>query len=377
MANKRTNEEITIVRKFGEKLSCYSKELKISQTELATAIGVSEKTIARYVHGENAKLPSNETIRSISNYLKEKAVYKTYTHRSAKRFGGLLSNIMNRMGLTQQQAAKLTGKSQGEISKIISCGFDPIPTFFLNTKEQYDILNSLHNEASQKYGTAPEDGVESIPWEYILGYYDGRQDCEVGYPDPDDLNSFGFNWSFYLSFTEYDTDKQELILYYPHAFFEQSKDMKRAGSIENKTFGKRYKRMKKYLAMSQKERKEFIRELEGVEGSHMVLVPNEAERNYYLAIAEMTMLICGNTESVSNKKNNRLKDENCRRFRILMTEIGLEIDSESEMEMKKNFNSVDWYVWRQMLIDEHNKEFLKTEDTGLEICPNTESSQYR
>ena len=40
MANKRTNEEITIVEKFGEKLSCYSKELKISQTGLATAIGV-------------------------------------------------------------------------------------------------------------------------------------------------------------------------------------------------------------------------------------------------------------------------------------------------------------------------------------------------
>lgn len=377
MANKRTNEEITIVEKFGEKLSCYSKELKISQTGLATAIGVSEKTIARYVHGENAKLPSNETIRSISNYLKEKAVYKTYTHRSAKRFGGLLSNIMNRMGLTQQQAAKITGKSQGEISKIISCGFDPIPTFFLNTKEQYDILNSLHNEASQKYGTAPEDGMESIPWEYILGYYDGRQDCEVGYPDPDDLNSFGFNWSFYLSFTEYDTDKQELILNYPHAFFEQSKDMKRAGSIENKTFGKRYKRMKKYLAMSQKERKEFIRDLEGVEGPRMVPAPDEAEQNYYLAVAEMVMLSCGTIDSSSDKKNTKLKDENCRKFRKLMTEIGLEIDSEQEMEMKKSFSSEDWYVWCQMLIDEHNKEQMETKDNEREICPHTEYFEYR
>ena len=109
----------------------------------------------------------------------------------------------------------------------------------------------------------------------------------------------------------------------------------------------------------------------------MVSVPDEAEQNYYLAVAEMTMLICEKNDLCSDKENIKLKEKNCRRFRKLMTEIGLEIDSESEMDMKKDFSSEEWYVWRQMLIDEHNKELQNTEDSLAETCPNTEYFEYR
>ena len=109
----------------------------------------------------------------------------------------------------------------------------------------------------------------------------------------------------------------------------------------------------------------------------MVPAPDEAEQNYYLAVAEMVMLSCGTIDSSSDKKNTKLKDENCRKFRKLMTEIGLEIDSEQEMEMKKSFSSEDWYVWCQMLIDEHNKEQMETKDNEREICPHTEYFEYR
>ena len=45
--------------------------------------------------------------------------------------------------------------------------------------------------------------------------------------------------------------------------------------------------------------------------------------------------------------------------------------------MKKSFSSEDWYVWCQMLIDEHNKEQMETKDNEREICPHTEYFEYR
>ena len=377
MANKKTIEEINMVIAFGEWLTYRMSELKVSQTELADELGISEKTVGRYMHGENAKLPPDETITIINRFFREKSRYRTYIHQPAKVFGNLLRDIIERMGLTQQQTAILTGKNQSDISKIISCGLDPKPTIYLNAKEQYDILVCLYDEAKGKYGIAPENGMYSFQWDVILGYYDGSENYEVVYSDPYDINSFCFNWSFYLLFSDYDVNIQNLMLRYPHAFFEQSKDMKRAGSIENKTFAKRYKRMKEYLSLPQKERSSFIRKLECVEGPRMVSVPDEAEQNYYLAVAEMTMLICEKNDLCSDKENIKLKEKNCRRFRKLMTEIGLEIDSESEMDMKKDFSSEEWYVWRQMLIDEHNKELQNTEDSLAETCPNTEYFEYR
>ena len=78
---------------YGIKLSRFLSDLGMNQKELAAAIGTSEKTVARYLNGENTR-PIKEDIKARINLaLNEAMYYECYEHMPAEEFGDLFDKL--------------------------------------------------------------------------------------------------------------------------------------------------------------------------------------------------------------------------------------------------------------------------------------------
>lgn len=133
---------------YGEKLSEILNELGMEQKQLAADIGVSEKTVARYLNGENSNSIKKEIKAKINIALNEAMYYKGYKHMTAAEFGKLFEEFWKgfKTEISQEDFAVKAGHGgQSDISQIISGD-----KLVKSTKEQYDYLIAFYDLCKRK-----------------------------------------------------------------------------------------------------------------------------------------------------------------------------------------------------------------------------------
>ena len=127
------------VQSYSKWLSEQLEELHISQRELGEAVGKTQRTISRYVNGEN--LPDEKTASAITDYIARMSEHEGYRHIPAKEFAELLRNLMKEFGITQAKLAREIHKHQKDISGCINGELK------LSTIEQERMLMFFHGYA--------------------------------------------------------------------------------------------------------------------------------------------------------------------------------------------------------------------------------------
>lgn len=102
---KPTESERAAIMEYGANLSARMKELCISQERLAEAIGMSQKTVSRYLNGENQSLPPEKVQSRIEHFLKAQANF-ICEHMSPKQFAAVMRKTMDDYGISQAELAQ-------------------------------------------------------------------------------------------------------------------------------------------------------------------------------------------------------------------------------------------------------------------------------
>ncbi|MBQ8922698.1 MAG: helix-turn-helix transcriptional regulator [Oscillospiraceae bacterium] len=133
---------------YGIKLSRFLSDLGMNQKELAAAIGTSEKTVARYLNGENTR-PIKEDIKARINLaLNEAMYYECYEHMPAEEFGDLFDKLWKEFEseISQEEFAVKAGHGNQSVVSRIRDGDYPV----YSTKIQYDYLSVFYALCQRK-----------------------------------------------------------------------------------------------------------------------------------------------------------------------------------------------------------------------------------
>lgn len=133
---KNTEEKLKKIEKYSKWLAEQLDELRITQSELADAVGRTQKTVSRYVHGET--LPDEATRTAINAFIEECSVYDGFRHIPSKEFSDILLHLLEEFKVSQVELAKEIGKYQKNISDYI-CKADT-KAGKADTKTQKEIL---------------------------------------------------------------------------------------------------------------------------------------------------------------------------------------------------------------------------------------------
>ncbi len=159
---KPTEAERAAITEYGKKLAARMEELCITQEKLAKAIGKSQKTVSRYLSGENQSLPPQEVQEQIERYLKRQANY-IYRHMSSEEFAAVMRETLEKYGISQAELAEqilIHAPTRKKIDQrmISHCINGTVP---ISTWDQYMIrceMESIHErkrkerEAAARYG---------------------------------------------------------------------------------------------------------------------------------------------------------------------------------------------------------------------------------
>ncbi len=109
------------IKEFAEWLQSQRWKFDVTQTELAKAIKVDQKTISHYENAEIRNLPDKEIIDAIRRFFHEKAEQLgDYTRFADDEFADLLNRLLGEFEMSQAKLAKAIGKRQEDISNYIS-----------------------------------------------------------------------------------------------------------------------------------------------------------------------------------------------------------------------------------------------------------------
>ncbi len=130
---------------YGEALQKQLTQLHISQEELALALGVTPKTIGRYV--QDITRPNKEKRQAIALFIADKSSFGAYEYMPPEKFVPLLNSLLAEFKgeVSQRMLADAIGKYQKNISNY-TCLSDPDKP---DTKTQFCILNFFHARCSQ------------------------------------------------------------------------------------------------------------------------------------------------------------------------------------------------------------------------------------
>ncbi len=125
------------------------KLLGVTSKELAEELGVSEKSVYRYLH---VKMPESKEPR-INRILDRRSVYKKYSHMPPKELASFLRKLFSVLGgaVTQKRVAEAVGVSQKYISTLMKKDAesdDDLPQ--TTTKMQYEILSAVFDIYSEE-----------------------------------------------------------------------------------------------------------------------------------------------------------------------------------------------------------------------------------
>lgn len=145
--------------------------LEVSQSEIASAVGISKTTVNNYIYGNFA---NREKLDSIYRYLNSREFYNGYSFMPTKQFAKfvkeeILSVFEKSMKLND--IAKAIGMSPQKLSKLKKCPDISGNTQKLDVYEQYNILEKFYNMC---FDIAPEeldyyrDDNFKITNEYVL-----------------------------------------------------------------------------------------------------------------------------------------------------------------------------------------------------------------
>ena len=100
-----TEAERAAIIEYGERLAARMEELCISQEKLAVAIGKSQKTVSRYLNGENQSLPPAKVQEKIEHYLHGQAHF-ICEHMSPEQFASVMRKTMEAYGISQAELSE-------------------------------------------------------------------------------------------------------------------------------------------------------------------------------------------------------------------------------------------------------------------------------
>ncbi len=130
---------------YGEALQKRLEQLHISQEELAKAVGVTPRTISRYVQEDTR--PCKETRQAIAAFIADKSTFGAYEFMVPEKFVPLLNSLLKEFKgeVTQRTLASAIGIHQKNISHYTCLSDTDKP----NTQTQYAILNYFRNQCYQ------------------------------------------------------------------------------------------------------------------------------------------------------------------------------------------------------------------------------------
>ncbi len=141
-----TEAERAAIIEYGKRLSARMEELCVSQEKLAEVIGKSQKTVSRYLNGENQSLPPAKVQEKIEHYLHCQEHY-ICEHMSPERFAAEMRKTMEAYGISQAELSEQiqvhapTRKKMDQ--RMLSCCING--TVRLSAWDQYVILCEMDN----------------------------------------------------------------------------------------------------------------------------------------------------------------------------------------------------------------------------------------
>lgn len=162
---KITDKELNEIIEYGKWLESKLSELSVSQAELARAVGKSQKTISRYIKGENTSLPDAETRKKIEEYLESLSEYRGRKAMSPHDFGLHIRRMLHSSKITQSELAKMIGTDQRTVSGYIN------GTIKTNAQEQVQIIKGIskirvrkrtQEDAAREYSKTLKENLEEL-----------------------------------------------------------------------------------------------------------------------------------------------------------------------------------------------------------------------
>lgn len=142
---KITDKDLNEIIEYGKWLESKLSELSISQAQLAQAVGKSQKTISRYINGENTSLPDDKTRKKIEEYFESFSKYMGWKVMSPRNFGIRIQQRLHSSKITQAELAKMIGTDQRTVSGYIN------GTIKTNVKEQFYIMSGISRIKMHRY----------------------------------------------------------------------------------------------------------------------------------------------------------------------------------------------------------------------------------
>lgn len=349
---KNTEDKIQKTMEYSKWLAEQLKELCINQSELAAAVGRTQKTISRYVHGEN--MPDEATKSAINAFIEERSVYDGFRHIPSKEFSDILSHLLKEFDVSQVELAKQIGKYQRNISDYIcKAGKTDTKAGKADTKMQKEIL--LHflvcylpynTISSVHFGT-------QVQLNYLLTGHINDWDKDIRFGESIDISP---SIEYLLSLP---TEIQKLIIDNIYAFSDNSVLDYFYG---DNSFGDDSSYYEDYFALykscvnlfsrlSDQNKDEIKSELEN--DAFVGYPENEKEQRFFKLIAAYYNII---EYRARNFEKNQLSDEKERdnyimEFESAMEDAGTDIESLiDEVQCKLYLPPELLYIWMLFII---------------------------
>lgn len=162
MRHSESVEKVSGRENYSKYLSSRTKELNITQQELADAIGVGQKTVSRYENGDS--LPKDAVIVKIEKYLIERSVFVYHESGSlvyefyhipaedfTRRFVNMV-NLLKDVGVSEKDySKKIGGASQKTLNNYFNSALraDAEP-LYVSTELQYRMISGFRTLARQR-----------------------------------------------------------------------------------------------------------------------------------------------------------------------------------------------------------------------------------
>lgn len=337
---KNTEEKLKKIEEYSKWLAEQLDELCISQSELASAVGKSQKTISRYVNGEN--MPDEAARATIDSYIEECTVFQGFQHIPSKEFSDILLHLLEEFDVSQAKLAKEIGKHQKNISNYI-CGVEKP-----DTKTQREILLFFLVNCLSRNITTVHFGTQ-VQIEYLLfgNFKEWAEKYQFG-----DKYVTSKCIAFLMTLP---TDEQRFIYNNISAFVDSA-------SLDGGSYQSYKSCMELFRKLSPTEKNEIRSELEK---DAFVKIPKHEEEVYFFDhIVDYYNVIRSRFVSVRDHDDlfsiGGIEKDKCIFAFESVIEYANVWDDEitDEIQYKLGFHADEWYIWMLFLIYDYKTNNL-------------------
>lgn len=380
---------------YGKWLKKELCELGITQKELAEELGVTIK-IADYIKGKKEDMPASEVIEQIDCFLLEKSCFNGFYHMSNDSIRKLIDDFMKEYDLTQLEVEEIIGVGQKYICALIYHSKSMGP--FKRTEGQYHIITKINNAFKGEYYFNRRHHISNNLIKPHMSFNTVNTNNSIisfrpyALADKGDyreysvtkeisiLEKHGENYARmigYYAFGFYkniEISNQMLILKYPNAFIECSRETEYYRRYDYHSYKKRVEAFNNYReivhSLDSNGLSVFVSQFINAEPTLYPFL-DDSDLNYIKTIDEMKHLSIGinnknrlfseeDTKAFAcdNEKIRKVKEDNYIEFKKLSTYLGCYSQVIDELMLKQSFDTKDWFLWRLLLIDAHNRAII-------------------